>query len=165
MPQGAPTSPYLSNIIFIGIDNKIQKFCNERKIRYTRYADDMAFSGNFEPIEFIELINSIITQDGFTLNSDKTMIMKRNLPQIVTGIIVNDKIQVPREKRDELRQAVYFIDKYGLDEHLIKIKCNKANYIKHLLGIANYILFINPKDEKVKAYKQILVKHSNFSVA
>ncbi len=161
LPQGAPTSPYLSNIIFNHIDNIIQKLCNEKKIRYTRYADDMAFSGDFEPETFIESINVIITQNGFILNKDKTRTMKRNQPQIVTGILVNDKIQVPREKRDELKQAVYFIEKYGLDEHLIRINCNKANYIKHLLGLANYMLFINPKDEKVKSYKDILIKYSS----
>ena len=161
LPQGAPTSPYLSNIIFIHIDNIIQKLCNQRKIRYTRYADDMAFSGDFEPNTFIKSINAIITENGFILNKDKTMVMRRNQPQIITGILVNDKIQVPRGKRDELRQAVHFIEKYGLDEHLVKINCKKANYIKHLLGIANYILFINPKDEKVKGYKEILIKSSN----
>jgi len=159
LPQGAPTSPCLSNIIFFNLDKQISKYCINRKIWYTRYADDMTFSGDFDTDELIEFIKNTVESQDLNINEEKTLIMKRNQPQIVCGIIVNDKIQVPKEKRNELRQAVYYIEKYGLESHLEKIEWNRGNYIKHLIGVANYILFINPKDKIVREYRNKLEKY------
>lgn len=157
LPQGAPTSPRLSNIIMQSFDDVISVYCMDNKLRYSRYADDLAFSGNTINIdELTALIKSNLDLIELKINENKTMLMKNNQRQIISGIITNSKIQVPREKRDELRQAMFFIDKFGLDDHLNHIKCNKANYLKHLLGIANYITFINPKDEKTLAIKRKL---------
>jgi len=119
----------------------------------------MAFSGNFDTNELVEFVKNTVEFQDLNINEEKTLIMKRNQPQIVCGIIVNDNIQVPRAKRDELRQAVYYIEKYGLESHLKKIEWNRGNYIKHLIGVANYILFINPKDEKVREYRKKLEKY------
>ena len=76
--------------------------------------------------------------------------MHRGNRQIISGIVVNQKAQILREIRYELKQAMNFIDKYGLESHLAKINCKKSSYLEHLLGLANYILTINPKDEKTK---------------
>lgn len=160
LPQGAPTSPIISNIILKPLDDTLSDYCRKKDIKFTRYADDLAFSG--DEINKMEL-EAIISQKlreigGLRLNSEKTMLMKKNQRQTISGVIVNKKVQVPREKRDELRQAIYYIEKFGLEEHLQKIKCTKSNYLKHLLGIANYITFINPKDEKTNAIKDRLSK-------
>ena len=157
LPQGAPTSPRLSNIIMQSFDDIISIYCRDNNLRYSRYADDLAFSGTTINIDELKiLIKFHLGLIGLKLNEDKSMLMGKNQRQIISGIITNSKIQVPREKRDELRQAMFFIDKFGLDDHLNKIKCSKANYLKHLLGIANYITFINPKDEKTIAIKKKL---------
>lgn len=151
LPQGAPTSPRLSNIILKSFDNDISEYCKINNLRYSRYADDLAFSGNsIEKEKLTHLIEKKLDSISscLKLNVEKTMLMRKNQRQVISGIIVNDKIQVPKARRDELRQAIFFIDKYGLDDHLKHINFNKGNYIKHLLGIANYIVFINPKDEK-----------------
>ena len=84
--------------------------------------------------------------------------MGRNQRQVISGIVVNEKVQVPRKKRDELKQAMYYIDKFGLEDHLRKIDCSKSNYLKHLLGIANYITFINPNDSKTITIKDKIYK-------
>lgn len=151
LPQGAPTSPVLSNTVLVPFDDIISKYCTKNNLRYTRYADDLAFSGDIEPKkieELIELVSAELDVFGLYLNKDKTLIMGRNQRQIISGVVVNDKIQVPRKKRDELRQAMYFIETFGLESHLARINCTKSNYLLHLLGIANYIVFINPKDAK-----------------
>lgn len=51
---------------------------------------------------------------------------------------------------------MYYIQKFGLNSHLEKTKNTKKNYLRHLLGIANFILFINPKDDEVRGYKEVL---------
>lgn len=157
LPQGASTSPRLSNIILNPMDEALSEYCRTNKLRYSRYADDLAFSGEEINVdELNKLIENELKKVRLQLNKDKTMLMKDNRRQIISGIIVNDKIQVPRKKRDELRQAMFYIEKYGLDDHLKKINCTKANYVKHLLGIANYITFINPKDSKTLEIKKKL---------
>lgn len=149
LPQGAPTSPILSNIIMKPFDEVISTFCKNSNLRYSRYADDLAFSSDkIDVNELTTLINSNLNIIGLKLNESKTMLMSNNQRQIISGIITNSKIQVPREKRDELRQAIYYIEKFGLENHLSRIQISKANYIRHLLGLANYVSFINPKDEK-----------------
>lgn len=160
LPQGAPTSPVISNIIIKPLDDILSEYCRAKELKYTRYADDLAFSGDkIEKAELESIISKTLRNlGGLKLNSDKTMIMRDNQRQTIAGIVVNAKTQVPREKRDELRQAMYYIEKFGLEDHLQKINCSKSNYIKHLLGIANYITFINPKDEKTKVIKEKLYK-------
>jgi len=155
LPQGAPTSPRISNILMLPFDNEISNYCKPKlidgkkvQIKYTRYADDLAFSGDINKDELVKLVTNELKKLGLTLNKDKTIEKKQSQQQIISGIVVNKKIQVPRKKRDELRQAMYYIEKYGLENHLAKIECTKSNYISHLLGIANYIVFINPNDKK-----------------
>lgn len=159
LPQGAPTSPALSNLITIRIDERISEFTDMHKIKYTRYADDLSFSGNFSPGGIINFVKKVLQEEGFEINKDKIRTMYRNKRQQVTGIVVNEKMQAPREVRRKLRQAVYYIEKFGLQNHLEKIKEERSYYINHLLGIANHIYFINPKDKEAEKYIEILKKH------
>lgn len=165
LPQGAPTSPRISNILMLQFDNEISNYCKPKRIdgktvqiKYTRYADDLAFSGEINKEEIVELVSNELKELGLTLNIDKTIEKKQSQQQIISGIVVNKKIQVPRKKRDELRQSMYYIEKFGLENHLAKIKCSKSNYLKHLLGIANYIIFINPNDVKTIEIRTKLFK-------
>lgn len=150
LPQGAPTSPYLSNIRMKKLDDEIVQYTSESKIRYTRYADDMTFSGNLDPHKLIPKISELVFNDGFQINSKKTRVAYPNTRQEVTGIVVNSHMQVPRKQRRYIRQQVHYITTYGLESHLEKIGENRANYINHLLGQINFALFVNPKDEELK---------------
>lgn len=76
----------------------------------------------------------------------KTRLMKRHQRQEVTGVVVNEKLQVPRITRRDLRQAIYYIERFGLDYHLGRIEEKRANYVWHLRGLCAHILFINPRD-------------------
>jgi RNA-directed DNA polymerase len=155
LPQGAPTSAYLSNIFMYDFDEIVAKFSIKNNIRYTRYADDITLSGNFEVEKVLNFIKSSLPA-GLVLNEDKSRIMRKGSRQLVTGVIVNDKLQVPKLKRKELRQNIYYIEKYGLMNHLAFIKCTKANYLRHLLGLVNYVLFINPNDTEAQQQKKYL---------
>jgi RNA-directed DNA polymerase len=157
LPQGASTSPYLSNLIFKEADAEIFDFCRKRKIRYTRYADDLSFSGDFDEVELFEKILEIIKNLNLKLNKNKTKMMLPNTRQMITGIVVNKKPQVLFQKRNELRQALYYIQKFGINEHCIYKNIIQKNYIEHLLGKVNFVIQINPKDAEFIRYKAFLI--------
>lgn len=156
LPQGAITSPALSNIVMKEIDKRISSFSLKNKIRYTRYADDLTFSGDFNPGKVIKFVSNVLNSKGFKLNPKKTRVRLPHQSQEVTGIIVNEKMQVSRKARNELRKNIYYIKKYGLDSHLDRVEKDKIPYIRHLLGIANHICFINPKDIQTKEHLDYL---------
>lgn len=161
LPQGAPTSPALSNIVFLVADKRISSFMKKKDVRYTRYADDMTFSGDFEPGMVMKFVKSVLEENGLSINNKKTRVQKKHQRQVVTGITVNKKMKAPREMRRKLRQSVYYIEKYGLSSHLAKTENNKANHIRHLLGIANFILFIDPNDLETRRYSELLLEYLN----
>lgn len=156
LPQGAPTSPYLSNIFMRDFDNQIAEFCTKQQVRFTRYADDMVFSGDFSEGGVIEFVKQKVKSLDLKLNTDKTAIMGRNVPQIVTGVLVNKKTQLPRRERSMLRFEMHFIMKFGLSEHLNRTKNTKSNFLKHIQGKINYALYLNPDDQELKKYIEYL---------
>lgn len=163
LPQGSPTSPMLANLVTRNVDKRIAGYAIKNKIRYTRYADDITISGDFEVGAVIRVVKSILKSEEFKINNGKTRVRTQNQQQEVTGIVVNEKLQVPRNYRRDLRQKVYFIKKYGLQSHLDFIKeHDKINYLYTLLGMANFIININPTDvEPKKNYN--FIKHILFT--
>jgi len=157
LPQGASTSPYISNLYMYDFDNIIGAYAVKKKIRYTRYADDMTFSGNFDPDEVIEFVESEIIKINLRLNKAKTTIMRNKNRQVVTGIVVNKKMQVPRQDRQNLRLEMHYIEKFGLDNHMKTVNNRKANYLQHLIGRINFFIMINPTDREFIDYKQFLI--------
>ncbi|MBF2708541.1 retron St85 family RNA-directed DNA polymerase [Flavobacterium soyangense] len=158
LPQGAPTSPYLSNLVFRDADAIISEFCKQRKIKYTRYADDLSFSGDFDENELLDKVTETIKTLNLRINESKTKLMTPDMRQTVTGIVVNNKPQVEFNKRNELRQAMYYIKKFGFEEHRVYKEISQANYLEHLLGKINFVLQINPKDYEFSAYKALLIE-------
>ncbi len=155
LPQGAPTSPYLSNIIASTLDYKIMSYIGNRKIRYTRYADDLTFSGDFDEGIFINDIKTILYKQGFYVNEKKIRVRKNHQQQEVTGIIVNKKMQVAKRIRHKLRSDAYYIEKYGIKSHIEHLNENGNNYLYKLIGLASYAHFINPKDKNIEKYLNI----------
>ncbi|PFC23503.1 reverse transcriptase [Bacillus cereus] len=163
LPQGAVTSPYLSNLILRKFDKKIYTYCRRKAIRYTRYADDLSFSGKFNKHHLISRVENELSKLKLKLNTKKIRILRSHQQQIITGIVVNEKIQVSKKYRKLIRQEVYYINKYGLDNHL-SVKYNlegiddlkKNAYLKSLIGKAEYVLFINKNDKEMPEYIMLL---------
>lgn len=158
LPQGAPTSPMLSNIVLTEFDNIIGKYTNEKKIRYTRYADDMTFSGDFKPGQIISFVKYNLSNLGLKLNERKIRTRKKCQRQEVTGIVVNEKMQLPKPIRKQIRQEMYYVRKYGLESHMQYCDIFKENYLQHLKGRIQYGLFINPYDYELQDYLDYLDK-------
>lgn len=152
LPQGAPTSPYLSNLRLQDFDARVATYTREHGIRYTRYADDLTFSGSFNPHHLIKTISDWLFEEGFCVNTTKTRVARQNARQEVTGIVVNSHLQVSKDERKKIRQEVYFIKKYGLNSHLARIEETRQNYLNHLLGKINYARYINPHDKQIQEY-------------
>jgi RNA-directed DNA polymerase len=107
LPQGAPTSPRLSNLVNYALDAKLDRVRRKGDGRYSRYADDLTFS--YDAVKrsdlgwLIQSTREVCAQFGYRLNRRKTRIMRRHQRQQVTGLVVNDKIALPRETRRRLR--------------------------------------------------------------
>ena len=149
-PQGAVTSPALSNVIARRLDARIGGLAEKFQINYTRYADDMTFSGERISKRFQTFINKIVEEDGFRINREKTRFIKGKHQKIVTGISISeDKLTVPKCKRREVRQHVYYIKKYGLAEHQKRISNNDPIFLERLIGYLHFWHSIEPENRFV----------------
>ncbi len=165
LPQGAPTSPAISNIIFRELDQDLLLFCQNSNLRYTRYADDITISGEKVGLPAIKEVRKSISTLGLKLNGKKTRIMRNSTRKVVTGIIVNIKMQAPRELRKSFRQNVYYIRKFGIDGHLVRIGEKRKNYLRHLIGVGEFIVWVDKKNteaaEDVKFLKDLMIAYHN----
>lgn len=151
LPQGAPTSPAISNIILREFDDAVGQWCRKRDITYTRYCDDMSFSGDFEPGEVREFVKRELRKMGFFLNDQKTTVLRKGQKKIVTGIVVNEKLNVSVDYRRKLRQELYFCKKYGIQSHLNQrgLDFTEEQYVRKLLGRLNYIIQFKRDDKEL----------------
>lgn len=158
LAQGAPTSPAISNIILKEFDEKIGEKILELGGRYSRYADDLTFSGNKDLVDKnIDIeVSKILNKLGFSLKNTKTKIMFKHQRQLVTGVVVNKKVQISKKERREIRQICYYIKTFGLKDHLQKINETRRNYLSHIMGRVNFGLQMNPHDEELKEYMSFL---------
>lgn len=160
LPQGSPTSAYISNVIMKGFDEKLGIWCDLNHITYTRYSDDMTFSGDFNPSDVIIKVRKLLYKLGLELNNSKIHVVNKNSSQIVTGIVVNEKAQVCSKYRREIRKEVYYINKFGLYSHLKKcnIKITPEKYLQKLYGKILYVLQIDKNNMEFLKYKDIFSK-------
>lgn len=158
LPQGTPTASYISNLVMKPFDEAIGSFCEKRAIQYTRYSDDMTFSGDFDPKEVIQKVKKELFLFGLNLNPNKIHVIQKNARQIVTGIVVNQKAQVSLRKRKQLRQEIYYIKKYGIMSHLKnqKKEISPIDYLNQLYGQILFVLQIDPKNQEFNCYRQEL---------
>ncbi len=109
LPQGAPTSAALSNIVLYGFDNVLDEFARSQGVRYTRYADDITFSG--DTLEVIETAIDIASKElgklGLKLNQSKTRVFGPSSRKVVTGVVVNVWPQPSRLQRRRLRAVLH----------------------------------------------------------
>ena len=157
LPQGAPTSPAITNIIMYDFDETVGAFCFEKNIAYTRYCDDMTFSGDFDEGEIISFVKGKLRKLGLFLKNRKTAIIPAFKRQTVTGIVVNEKLNITKEYKKNIRQEMYYIRKFGLDEHLNKLGISdKRGYLLSLKGRIAFVLQTIPHDREFAEYRDFL---------
>lgn len=142
LPQGSPASPVISNILCKGLDYKLKELAASNKCYYTRYADDIFISNNGSVFpsaiatrnddgaaELSDTLKRIITDSGFNLNFNKTILRKRSERQLVTGIVVNRKSNIPKEFIKSIRAALFAWEQHGLQaaEDYWKQKLDRSN--------------------------------------
>lgn len=146
LPQGACTSPIISNIVSYKLDLRLGNLAAANNMKYTRYADDITFSGEKITKKFYLLVKQIITEEGFKVNDKKVHLSSKAYKQEVTGLIINNnKVSVDRKYIRKIKQELYYIKKYGLDNHIEKSGIKNSFYVEHLKG---KILFIKSIDEE-----------------
>lgn len=121
LPQGSPTSPIISNFILIEIDKKIQSFCSDFNITYSRYADDLTFSTNEVAFQQTALttfkteLEKILSIDGFSINPKKIFLRTSKQKQMVCGIKVNEKLNINRSYKKQTRAMLHDFKRKGLE--------------------------------------------------
>ena len=114
LPQGAPTSPHLANLVFSPIDEAIARSLGARWV-YSRYADDLAFSGDGPAGMLIDTVSEIVLRNGFCIATKKTRVMRQHHRQKITGLVVNRGLNLSREKRKNWRATLHRISTQGVE--------------------------------------------------
>jgi hypothetical protein len=135
LPQGAPTSPALANLAAWPLDRRLRGLAKALDANYTRYADDLAFSGDadFERKlrPFLAGVKRIATEEGYALNDRKTRIMRRRGAQRVTGLVVNEHLNLARADFDALKATLHNCRRNG---PAAENRAGHRNFRAHLEG-------------------------------
>ncbi len=191
LPQGAPTSPIISNFICRKLDNDLLNFARKNSFIYSRYADDISFStyrntltdklGYYNENNLIlsSHFSNIITNNNFVINNDKVRISFKNRKQCVTGLIVNKGVNIERKYLREVRAILNAIEKHGVNQAAV-VHFNKNNityqklrnpieyFLKRIVGKISFIGFIkgknNPTFQKLYHRIKLIVPTARLSI-
>ena len=143
LPQGAPTSPALANLSAFGLDRRLAGLSRHLDATYTRYADDLTFSGDADigpPL--LHAVPQIVRDEGFALTPAKTRLSRAHQQQRVTGIVVNRHLNLPRRDFDRLKAEIHQLPRDA-----------SANRLHRLMGRIAWVEALNPrKAERLRRY-------------
>ena len=152
LPQGAPTSPAITNIMCRQLDRRMAGLAQKMGVVYSRYADDMTFSGsglsNKTIQQLLWAVQQIVKDEDLTIHPDKTRVMRNGARKEVTGIVVNEKLGIERKKVDKFKAVLHQIEKNGTKG---KTWGDSPNL---LAGIHGYRHFLNMVD--ANRYKDLI---------
>lgn len=156
LPQGAPTSPMLSNLVMRELDQEISTLARNAGLTYTRYSDDLTFSTRRKDFDrnqarsLIGNIESLLARNGFRPQHRKTVVIPPGSRKIVLGLLVDgDKPRLRREFKDFLRQHIYYLKKFGPAEHAKDRDFHSIWGMKsHLRGLIDFAHMIEPEYAK-----------------
>jgi hypothetical protein len=145
LPQGACTSPALSNQVARRLDKRLGGLAKKLNLAYTRYADDLTFSGSAE-LEprigyLLARVRHLAEAEGFAVNDKKTRVLRPTTAQKVTGLVVNDKPAVARRERRRLRALLHRARREGLDQ---QNRSALPNFRAYLEGKIAYLRMVQP---------------------
>ncbi len=168
LPQGAPTSPVISNLVLKDLDRRMIRFAVKNGYRYTRYADDITFShtGNYDPKVPIkhEAILAIIEDCGWAVNPRKTVIHTSSNRLEVTGLTVNKKANVSRKYIKQLRTLLHLWETRGIEEAQLIFTRDfrggiKTDLTRVINGKLNYLCMIKGRDDST--YRRLKYRYRN----
>jgi RNA-directed DNA polymerase len=146
LPQGAPTSPALANLSAFGLDVRLSGLAKSFGATYTRYADDLTFSGPHELTyalrKFIPLVEQIVRQERFSTNGEKRRVLRSHQRQAVTGVIVNEKLNVARVEFDRLKAILTNSARHGPSTQNHQ---QVDDFYHHLQGRIAHVSMLNPE--------------------
>lgn len=156
--QGAITSPSISNLVFRSLDIRIEKYCKQRGIIYSRYADDLLFSSEYGYIhnyKFIKAIRAIINDKGFELNLTKTLKYKNEIS--LNGYVVGNSIRVSRKKLTRLNKIIFLMSQSSFSG--LKTTSEKYSVHNKLAGYRSFLIqslkYVTEPQLKIKTNSKI----------
>jgi RNA-directed DNA polymerase len=158
LPTGSPTSPVISNLVCWELDHDLERFASQNKLNYSRYVDDLSFSSQF-PIDdtLKQGISEIIQKHHFTINPKKVRLKHAGQRMIVTGLTVNEKVNVPRHLIKNVRAMLHDFYYNGLASATIKHLKLKSDpsphhtkiFLNRLTGQISFIGQIRGKEDTI----------------
>ena len=165
LPQGAPTSPLLSNLVMKNIDEKILLEAKKLGLTYTRYSDDLTFStrrlefNRNAARSFVSIVGKILSISGFRPQHRKTHIIPPGSRKIVLGLQVDGDVpRLQREFKDNLRQHIYYLERYGPVEHGNRRNFDTIWGLKsHIRGLIDFAKMVEEEyaEELLARYSKI----------
>lgn len=163
LPQGSPASPAVTNRLCRRLDRRLTQMAEQLGFVYTRYADDLTFSASGNSLRHIcnvlRRTESIVTHEGFTINEQKTRILRKNRQQEVTGVVVNTHLNISKETLKRFRATLFQIEKDGLEG---KRWGNSSDLMAAIQGFANYVAMVNP-EKGAKLQQQVRLIKDKYS--
>ncbi len=145
LPQGAPTSPALTNLLCRRLDRRLTGVATKLGFTYTRYADDLTFSsareGEGDVGKLLRQVRFVVEKEGFVPHPDKTRVLRRGRQQEVTGIVVNDKPGVDRAALKRFRALLHQLEARGPEG---RTWGQSPDVIASAVGFANYVAMVDP---------------------
>jgi len=184
LPQGAPTSPVLSNVICQRLDYMLTGLAKRFGLRYSRYADDITFSSMHNVYikdgEFMRELRRIITSQNFHIKESKSRLQKTGYRKEVTGLLVNEKVNVPKRYIKQLRMWLYYWEQYGYSkakasffmdyskDKEINVK-DVPDFMNLLRGKLDYLKMVKGANDSTfkklnNRFNLLVEKHSNIQV-
>lgn len=145
LPQGSPASPAITNIMCRRLDKRLTQMAAQWEFLYTRYADDLTFSTTSENPRICNILkntDSIVQHEGFKINQKKTRVLRKNCQQEVTGLVVNEKLNVDRKTLKRFRATLHQIEINGLNNASWG---NSDDVMASVQGFANFVAMVNPE--------------------
>jgi RNA-directed DNA polymerase len=145
LKQGTRCSPIIANLVSLDMDSGFLRLAERTHCTYTRYADDLTFSGDIVPSEAD--VRTILESHGFKLRNDKCILQNRGRCQFVTGLSVADAVtpRLPLRLKRQLRLTMHYIEKYGIAGHLERRKPDSGHTVSWLEGMLKFAYSIEPK--------------------
>lgn len=143
LPVGLSTSPHLSNLVFVRTDAALAALAARHGLAFTRYVDDLAFSGAV-PVGLVAEVTKTLNENGWLVNDAKTRLVRRGGAQYVTGLFVGAPggPYIPRRLKRRMRWALHMIEQFGYETYATRF--GEESY-EQLVGIARYIAGVEPE--------------------